>query len=56
MIGGQDVVDRIEYFHREGQMAELQRGLTENQVLDVAADQYDRVWARGPGSLTLVSQ
>ena len=32
------------------------RGLAENVVLDVAADQFDRVWARGPGSLTLVSQ
>jgi ligand-binding sensor domain-containing protein len=32
------------------------RGLAENEVLDVAADQFDRVWARGPGSLTLVSQ
>jgi hypothetical protein len=32
------------------------RGLAENDVLDVAADQFDRVWARGPGSLTLVSQ
>jgi len=25
-------------------------------VLDVAADQFDRVWARGPGSLTMISQ
>lgn len=32
------------------------RGLAENEVLDVAADQFDRVWARGPGSLTLISQ
>ena len=32
------------------------RGLAENEVIDVAADQFDRVWARGPGSLTLVSQ
>jgi hypothetical protein len=32
------------------------RGLAENEVLDVAVDQFDRVWARGPGSLTLVSQ
>jgi hypothetical protein len=32
------------------------RGLAENQVLDVALDQFDRVWGRGPGSLTLVSQ
>jgi len=35
---------------------DTRRGLAENSVLDVAADQYDRVWARGPGSLTLVSQ
>ncbi len=32
------------------------RGLVENEVLDIAADQFDRVWARGPNSLTLVSQ
>jgi hypothetical protein len=32
------------------------RGLAENEVLDVAADQYDRIWARGPGSLTLITQ
>ncbi|MDX2088314.1 MAG: hypothetical protein SFX73_10715 [Kofleriaceae bacterium] len=32
------------------------RGLAENQILDVAVDQFDRVWARGPGSLTLISQ
>jgi hypothetical protein len=32
------------------------RGLAENEVLDVAADQYDRIWARGPGSLTLIAQ
>lgn len=31
------------------------RGLAEDEVLDVATDQYDRVWARGPGSLTLIS-
>jgi hypothetical protein len=24
--------------------------------LDIAVDQFDRVWARGPGSLTLISQ
>jgi ligand-binding sensor domain-containing protein len=32
------------------------RGLAEDRVLDVAVDQFDRVWARGPGSLTLISQ
>lgn len=35
---------------------DMLRGLAENEVIDVAADQFDRVWARGPGSLTLVSQ
>jgi hypothetical protein len=35
---------------------DTRRGLVENLVLDVASDQFDRVWARGPGSLTLVSQ
>ena len=35
---------------------DVRRGLAENQVLDVAVDPYDRVWARGPGSLTLISQ
>jgi hypothetical protein len=32
------------------------RGLAENEILDVAIDPFDRVWARGPGSLTLISQ
>jgi ligand-binding sensor domain-containing protein len=35
---------------------DIRRGLAENEVLDLAIDQFDRVWARGPGSLTLVSQ
>lgn len=35
---------------------DTRRGLAENTVLDVAADQFDRIWARGPGSLTLISQ
>ncbi|CAN5881237.1 hypothetical protein BH11MYX3_BH11MYX3_26480 [soil metagenome] len=35
---------------------DMRRGLAENQILDVAVDQFDRVWARGPGSLTLISQ
>ncbi|HET7502344.1 MAG TPA: hypothetical protein VFK02_15100, partial [Kofleriaceae bacterium] len=35
---------------------DMLRGLAENEILDVAADQFDRVWARGPGSLTLISQ
>jgi len=28
----------------------------ENEVLDVATDQFDRIWARGPSSLTLIAQ
>jgi hypothetical protein len=35
---------------------DMLRGLAENEMLDVATDQFDRVWARGPGSLTLISQ
>ncbi|HUS32689.1 MAG TPA: hypothetical protein VMZ53_29515 [Kofleriaceae bacterium] len=35
---------------------DMRRGLAENVVLDVATDQFDRIWARGPGSLTLISQ
>jgi len=35
---------------------DTRRGLEENEVLDVAADHFDRVWARGPSSLTLISQ
>lgn len=35
---------------------DMRRGLAENQILDIAVDQYDRVWARGAGSLTLISQ
>lgn len=35
---------------------DTRRGLAENVVLDVAVDQFDRIWARGPGSLTLISQ
>ena len=35
---------------------DMLRGLAENEILDVATDQFDRVWARGPGSLTLISQ
>lgn len=34
---------------------DLRRGLVENQILDLAIDRYDRIWARGPGSLTLLS-
>jgi hypothetical protein len=32
------------------------RGLAENHIVDIATDHYDRLWARGPGSLTLISQ
>ncbi len=35
---------------------DTRRGLAENEVLDVVADNFDRVWARGPNSLTLISQ
>jgi ligand-binding sensor domain-containing protein len=35
---------------------DTRRGLAENEVLDVTVDQFDRVWARGPGSLTLIWQ
>lgn len=35
---------------------DARRGLAENEVLDLAIDQFDRIWARGPGSLTLISQ
>ncbi len=35
---------------------DMRRGLAENHILDIAADQFDRIWARGPGSLTLISQ
>jgi hypothetical protein len=35
---------------------DMRRGLAENQIFDVAVDQFDRVWARGAGSLTLISQ
>jgi ligand-binding sensor domain-containing protein len=35
---------------------DTRRGLAENNILDIAIDQYDRLWARGPGSLTLISQ
>jgi hypothetical protein len=31
-------------------------GSPENHIVDIAIDQYDRLWARGPGSLTLISQ
>jgi hypothetical protein len=35
---------------------DTRRGLAENSIRDVAVDQFDRVWARGAGSLALVSQ
>ena len=34
---------------------DVRRGLVENQILDIAIDRYDRIWGRGPGSLTLIS-
>jgi hypothetical protein len=35
---------------------DVRRGLAENSILDITADSFDRVWARGGESLTLVSQ
>lgn len=35
---------------------DTRRGLAENHILDIAVDHFDRVWARGAGSLTLISQ
>jgi hypothetical protein len=35
---------------------DTRRGLAENHIIDIATDQFDRLWARGPGSLTLISQ
>jgi hypothetical protein len=34
---------------------DVRRGMVENDVRDIAVDRYDRIWARGPGSLTLIS-
>lgn len=34
---------------------DMRRGLVENDILDIAVDRYDRLWARGPGSLTLIT-
>jgi hypothetical protein len=34
---------------------DMRRGLVENDLLDIAVDRYDRIWTRGPGSLTLIS-
>jgi hypothetical protein len=34
---------------------DVRRGLIENEIDDVALDAFGRLWARGPGSLTLVS-
>jgi hypothetical protein len=41
---------------RKLRRVDMLRGLAENAMIDVVADQFDRVWARGPGSLTLISQ
>ncbi len=35
---------------------DTRRGLAEDRMLDVAVDQFDRVWARGAGSLALITQ
>jgi hypothetical protein len=34
---------------------DARRGLAEDGIIDVAVDPFDRIWARGPGSLTLVT-
>jgi hypothetical protein len=34
---------------------DVRRGLIENEIEDVALDAFGRVWARGPGSITLIS-
>jgi hypothetical protein len=35
---------------------DTRRGLTENDILDIAVDSFDRVWAHGRESVTLISQ
>jgi hypothetical protein len=35
---------------------DLRRGLAENEIAEIVVDQFDRVWARGAGSLTMISQ
>jgi len=35
---------------------DMRRGLTENQIFDITADSFDRVWARGAESVMLISQ
>jgi len=35
---------------------DTRRGLAEELMLNVAVDQFDRVWARGAGSLALITQ
>jgi ligand-binding sensor domain-containing protein len=34
---------------------DVRRGLLENEIIDIAIDAFDRVWARGAESLTLIS-
>jgi ligand-binding sensor domain-containing protein len=34
---------------------DVRRGLLENEIVDIAIDVYDRVWARGAESLTLIN-
>ncbi|MEZ4400253.1 MAG: hypothetical protein R3B06_09550 [Kofleriaceae bacterium] len=34
---------------------DVRRGMIENQVLDVAIDDFGRVWTRGPGSLAVIT-
>jgi hypothetical protein len=44
------------YDGKKVRRVDLRRGLAENQIVDVVVDQFDRVWARGPGSLMLIAQ
>lgn len=34
---------------------DTRRGLVENEVLDIEIDRYDRIWARGPSSVSMIS-
>jgi hypothetical protein len=34
---------------------DVRRGLLENDIADIAIDEYGRVWARGDESLTVIS-
>ncbi len=40
---------------RKVRRMDVRRGLVENLVLDLTIDEFDRVWARGPHSLTMIT-